>query len=115
MHHEEFPMTQAQLDCAIADATGESLHTVHRLGFSLLFGDPAEREPEDLCLVLDCPFCRRPVPYPGRVRGGAQAQAECLDCDACFEPREHEVYAADPAVLAVPARAPEDATSPWRP
>jgi hypothetical protein len=98
-------MTQAQLDGAIADATGESLAIVHRFGFSL----PGALEPEDLRLVLDCPFCRRPVAFPGRVRGGALAQAECLDCDVYFEPREHEVYVADPAVLAVPARAPEDA------
>ena len=67
-------MTQIQLDCAIADVTGESLDLVHDLGFSL----PGALEPEDLCLVLDCPFCRRPVPFPGRVRGGALAQAECL-------------------------------------
>jgi hypothetical protein len=108
-------MTQIQLDCAIADATGESFHTVHRLGFSLLSGASGGREPADLCLVLDCPFCRRPVPYPGRVRGGALAQAECLDRDVYFEPREQEVYAADPAVLGVPARAPEDAAPAWRP
>jgi hypothetical protein len=108
-------MTQAQLDCAIADATGETLRTVHDLGFSLLIVDPLEREPEDLCLVLDCPFCRRPVPYPGRVKGGALAQAECLDCDVYFEPREHEVYAADPAVLVVPARVSGDASPAWRP
>ena len=104
-------MTQAQLDCAIADVTGESLDLVHDLGFSL----PGVLEPEDLCLVLDCPFCRRPVPFPGRVRGGALAQAECLDCDVYFEPKEPEVYAADPAVLAVPARSPEDESPEWRP
>ena len=103
-------MTQAQLDCATADVTGESLEIVHGLGFSL----PAALEPEDLCLVLDCPFCRRPVPFPGRVKGGALAQAECLDCDIYFEPREHEVYVADPAVLIVPARALEEASPAWR-
>jgi hypothetical protein len=100
-------MTQTQLDGAIADVTGESPAIVHHFGFSL----PRTLEPEDLCLVLDCPFCRRPVPFPGRVKGGALAQAECLDCDVYFEPREHEVYAAEPAVLA----APEAAPAAWRP
>ena len=104
-------MTQAQLDCAIADITGESLDLVHGFGFSL----PAALEPEDLCLVLDCPFCRRPVPFPGRVKGGALAQAECLDCDVYFEPREHEVYAADPPMLALPARSRDEVSAAWRP
>jgi hypothetical protein len=103
-------MTQAQLECAIADLTGESLDFVHGFGFSL----PAILEPEDLVLVLDCPFCCRPVPFPGRVRGGALAQAECLACDIYFEPREHEVFAADPSVLAVPAREPDDVFPAWR-
>src|SRR5690349_14118543 len=69
-HPEELPMTQAQLEAAVADATGESLRTVHRLGFGLLAGPGDGRGPEDLELVLDCPFCRRPVPYPGRCRDG---------------------------------------------
>jgi hypothetical protein len=103
-------MTQAQLDCAVADSTGESLDLVHQFGFSL----PAVLEPEDLCLVLDCPFCRRPVPFPGRVRGGDLAQAECLDCDVYFEPREHEVYAADLAMLALPARSRDEVSAAWR-
>ena len=59
-------MTQAQLDRAVADRTGESLRTVHRLGFRLGCRSPS-LEPEDLRLVVDCPFCGRPVPYPGPV------------------------------------------------
>jgi hypothetical protein len=104
-------VTQIQLDCAIADATGESLHAVHDFGSSL----PGALEPEQLCLVLDCPFCRRAVPFPGRVPGGAFAQAECPHCDIYFEPREHEVYAADPAVLVQSTRSPEDESPGWRP
>jgi hypothetical protein len=104
-------MTQTQLDGAIADVTGESLAIVHDFGFSL----PGTLEPEDLCLVLDCQFCRRPFPFPGRVKGGVLAQAECLDCDVYFEPKEHEVYAANPAVLVASARSPQDASPAGRP
>jgi hypothetical protein len=38
-------MTQAELDRAVAEATGESLRTVARRGFSLLTHNPIELEP----------------------------------------------------------------------
>jgi hypothetical protein len=90
-------MTQAQLDRSVADRTGESLRTVHRLGFqphSIGF-----LEPEDLRLVVDCPFCGRAVPYPGRTRDGSPALAECLNpsCDVYFDFAEADVYATEPA------------------
>jgi hypothetical protein len=87
-------MTQAQLDRSVADRTGESLRTVHRLGFQP--GPARELEPEDLRLVVDCPFCGRAVPYPGRSRDGSPALAECLNpaCDVYFDFAEADVYAA---------------------
>jgi hypothetical protein len=42
-------MTQAQLHRAVARATGESIRTIHRIGFSLLADDGEDREP----LVVD--------------------------------------------------------------
>jgi hypothetical protein len=92
---EESPLTQAQLDCAVASATGESLDTIRGLGFSTLADDRAGLESEDLCLVLDCPFCGRPIPYPGLVRDGSPALAECDRCDIYFETEPGDVYAAD--------------------
>ena len=62
-------MTQAQLDHEVADATGESLRTVHRLGFSVLPDDPVGRDPDPLYLVIDCPLCRQPTFYPGQLAG----------------------------------------------
>jgi hypothetical protein len=38
-------MTQAELDRAVADATGESVQTIARRGFSILTTGPVEREP----------------------------------------------------------------------
>jgi hypothetical protein len=95
-------LTQVQIDHAVADATGESLRAVRKHGFSL----PGELESDDFELVLDCPFCGRPVPYPGRARDGSAFLAECLRCDVYFGFDEVEVYAA-PAdcsreLLAVP-------------
>ena len=61
-------MTQMQLTCQIARITGEPLSTVNRLGFSVIPEQPDGLEPENVKLVLDCPFCGQQVPYPGLGR-----------------------------------------------
>ena len=38
-------MTQAELDRAVAEATGESVRTIAHHGFVLLTAGPVEREP----------------------------------------------------------------------
>lgn len=40
-------MTQAELNCAVAEATGESVGTIARNGFVLLRRGPCERERRD--------------------------------------------------------------------
>ena len=89
-------MTQLQLDCAVARATGESPRHVRRLGFGLLASRLGDPEPEDLRLVLDCPFCGGAVPYPGAAGHGSPALAECPRCDVYFDFDPAEVYAAGP-------------------
>jgi hypothetical protein len=86
-------MTQAQLVRSVAKVTGDSLATVKRLGFSVLSPRSSNSEPGDLCLALDCPFCGRPVPYPGPARDGALLLAACLRCDVYFDFDVDEVYA----------------------
>lgn len=85
-------MTQSQLDRSVATRTGESLQTIHRLGFQ---SDPAPLESEEIRLVVDCPFCGRAVPYPGRSRDGSPALAECVNpgCDVYFDYEDTNVYA----------------------
>ncbi len=85
-------MTQMQLDCQIARITGEPLTTVNTLGFSVIAEEPDDLEPEDVKLVLDCPFCRQPVPYPGLAGDGSETLAECDRCDVYFEFDPDEVY-----------------------
>jgi hypothetical protein len=55
-------------------------------------------EPEELRLVVDCPFCGRAVPYPGLAGDGTPALAECLSerCDVYFDFAPGDVYV-DPA------------------
>ena len=86
-------MTKLALDRAVAAATGEPLATIRRLGFGPADAPPAEAgEP---ALVLDCPFCGRPVAYPGRGRDGEPAMAACRRCDVYFDFDDAEVYVAD--------------------
>ena len=84
-------MTRIQLNEHIARITGEPVATILRLGFSLM-PSPDELEPEDLRLVLDCPFCGRPVPYAGLARDGSEALAECDRCDVYFGFDPEEIY-----------------------
>jgi hypothetical protein len=83
-------MTRAQMICAVARHTGESIRTIRHRGFSLLTDDPRDLEPEEIVLRLDCPFCRRSVAYPDT---GCHV-AECDHCDLEFDFAVSEVYAA---------------------
>ena len=87
-------MTRTQWTRRIARRLGESLATVHRLGFQPEPGPGPP--PAEVRLVLDCPFCGRTVPYPGRASDGTAALAECLNprCDVYFDFGDADVYAA---------------------
>jgi hypothetical protein len=87
-------VTQAQLDRAIASATGETIRDVRHLGFSVLEQRPEFPNPDDLSLVIDCPFCGGVIPYPCLPDGDAPALAVCPSCDVEFEYAPHEVYPA---------------------
>ena len=87
-------MTQVQLEDAVADALGESFDTVHRLGFNIVPKHAADLEPEDLTLCVECPFCRKPLPFPGAVQGGSLPLGECLKCDVYFDIEPADVFAA---------------------
>jgi len=85
-------MAQIQLTCQFAKITGEPLSTVNRLGFSVIPDQPDGLEPEDFKLVLDCPFCGLPVPFPGLASDGSETLAECDQCDIYFGFDVDEVY-----------------------
>ncbi len=90
-------MTQAQLVRTVARRTGESLATIRHLGFHAQGGPPADLEPEDLHLAVDCPFCGKSNKLPSGP-GGLPALAECDRCDVFFDYAPAEVYAAGPAM-----------------
>jgi hypothetical protein len=86
-------MTQDQLDRSVARITGDSLATVKRLGFVILSPRSRNLARGELHLVLDCPYCGRPVRYPGPARDGTLLLAECARCDVEFDFELGEVYA----------------------
>jgi hypothetical protein len=77
-------MTRTQLNHQVAKITGERIGNITALGFSLLCPGGESMEPEDITLVLGCPFCGRPVPYPGPTAAGSEPMAECERCDVEF-------------------------------
>jgi hypothetical protein len=77
-------MTRTQLNHQVARITGEPIDHITALGFGLLRPGSDDIEPEDFSLVLECPFCGRPVPYPGPAAAGSETMAECERCDVYF-------------------------------
>ena len=77
-------MTRTQLNHQVARITGEPIGNITARGFSLLCPSGESMEPENIRLVLECPFCGRPVPYPGPAPTGSEPMAECERCDVYF-------------------------------
>ena len=86
-------MTRTQLNHQVARITGEPIDYITAHGFSLLRPGGESMEPEDIRLVLPCPFCGRSVPYPGSAAAGSEPMAECERCDVYFGFDVFEVYA----------------------
>jgi hypothetical protein len=84
-------MTRTQLNHQVARITGEPIENITALGFSLLRPGGESMEPEDIQLVVACPFCGRPVPYPGSAAAGSEPMAECEPCDVYFDFLPQEV------------------------
>jgi len=87
-------MTQMQLEYAVAVATGESVRTVHALGFGLAAAPPGDLEPEDLGLFAACPRCQAAAPLPARRNPDRLDFAACPRCALAFDYRDDEVFAA---------------------
>jgi hypothetical protein len=96
-HPEEHHVTQAQLDRAVAVATGETVRDVRHRGFTILEQRPETPYPDDLSLVLDCPFCGAVISYSGLPED--DALATCESCDVEFAYAPHEVYAISAATV----------------
>ena len=93
-------MTRTQINHQVARITGEPIENITALGFSLLRPGGESMEPENIRLVLECPFCGRPVPYPGSAAAGSEPMAECARCDVCFDFQRDEVYVSVSAMAA---------------
>lgn len=87
-------MTQQQLDCAVATATGESLRLVRHHGFSLLDRIGPDHSVDEILLVIDCPFCGGAIPIASVPAQTAQPTAECDHCELAFAYQPEDVYVA---------------------
>ena len=98
-------MTRNQVSHLIAARTGEPLSVIRRLGFQIKSEPREGPAAEELRLVVRCPFCREPAPYPGRSRDGSAAPAECAGCDVYFEFEDRDVFPASARRVADPSTA----------
>jgi hypothetical protein len=85
-------MTRAELNHQVARIAGEPLSQIVALGFSPVCCRDEGHEPEDIRLVLACPFCGRPVAYLRLASDGSEASAECDRCDVYFGFDPDEIY-----------------------
>jgi hypothetical protein len=92
-------MTQAQIDLAVAAATGESLTTIRDRGFSFVASDPWP-EPPTRCVV--CPSCSCPIAFDGDAPACGPVEVECPDCDLCFAVDSDAILPTRPQRRSVP-------------
>lgn len=93
-------MRQAEIDKAVARATGESRRTVAAMGFGLWEPDaPVETQ---LHVVLNCPACGRLVRLTPEQYGDPDHDVECEGCDVAYPYQPEELFAVEePAELLV--------------
>ena len=93
-------MTRFDVCCAVAEVTGESLSTIHALGFDLVPESIEEPEADGPHLWLDCPFCGSTVHLSDAGLEKLPESAECGRCETVFDYQFDEVYEADPTRIA---------------
>jgi hypothetical protein len=86
-------MTRSRLHAAVAQATGESLRTINRIGFS----EEADRghdhsEASDPLKVVDCPCCGGAVVLTWCRFDRLPEFAECRRCETIVDYHPWEVY-----------------------
>lgn len=81
-------MTQHELDCAVADATGEELSTIESMGFGV---EPRHRfDDDEPVLVVNCPFCGAAA-ILANTPAELPEYAECSRCDTVFDYSDDEI------------------------
>jgi len=85
-------MSRSRFYDQVARATGESSHTLRRLGFSVLRLEvPLAPPPLAERLCLSCPGCGHDVPLAGPGQALPEL-AECERCDIAYPYFDDEVF-----------------------
>lgn len=92
-------MTQNELDCAVADATGEELSTIECMGFS--FEPPHRFDDDEPVLAVTCPFCGAAA-ILANTPEDLPLDADCGRCGTCFPYDNDDIFSATLDELVVP-------------
>jgi hypothetical protein len=86
-------MTRSHLHAAVAQATGESLRIVNRIGFSEDNDHQYDHsEVNDPLKVVDCPCCGGTVVLTWSRFDGLPEFAECRRCETIVDYHPWEIY-----------------------
>src|SRR5436190_6944053 len=86
-------MTRSRLHAAVAQATGESLGTINRIGFSEDFDHPHDLcESGDPLKVVDCPCCGGTIVLTWSRFDKLPDFADCRRCETIVEYHPWEIY-----------------------
>ena len=80
-------MNQAEVERAVARATGESRRFIKRFGFSLVPDEPGQCH--DAALAIDCPGCGAALELNDVAN---LRELECPRCDAVYPIADDELY-----------------------
>ena len=90
------PLSRFHAD--VARATGESVHTVLRRGFSVLRLEVPLKPASQLC--LSCPGCGGEIAVEATIDGIWPAWAECDMCDIAYPYDDQELFLPDEELAA---------------
>ena len=83
-------MMQAEIDRAVALATGESRRLIARRGFSL--NDPSSERADALQIALSCPGCGHQLVLHPQPFTPDAIETKCVVCDAVYDIRPQELF-----------------------
>lgn len=93
-------MTQSELDCAVAKATGEPVSVIESRGFGL---DRPSKHPidDEPVLAVSCPFCGTAAILANTPKELPE-DAECGRCETVFPYDDDEIYSISVDDLVIP-------------
>jgi len=96
-------MTRSRLHIAVAQATGESLGTINRIGFTQDVVQRHDHEGNDPLKVVDCPCCGGTIVLTWSRFDKLPEFAECRRCETIVDYHPWEIYTMHLESIEVPS------------